>query len=310
MSITSVQSQIKSAMKDSFITKAEAQKIVKEAEQGPVTVGESKVIRELFERAPTPPPAGRMFTLAIPENPSDVIFEQGAKSVLETFFVKNDVPAGKNLKKFVDQIEAKLSADGRGNRLDKAPDTKKLHMVRLPYPERVMDYPSRTAFLDPKKNEFYLCVAGGLMAPGPQNTHWYGPIKLDSKPVDPPADPKVSDQRKGQLLRAFENAEAAGRIGWQVQQLPLGQRFVSAHLKNDGHPLADGFSYTALIPVGALTPTAPVKDPNKVEEFYVQRSGGFAGITTIAGPFRANVLPGDGSGWGHGIDRRPPSMGG
>lgn len=186
MSITSVSSQIKTAMKDAFITKAEAQKIVQEAEKGPVTVGEARVVRELFERAPTPPPPGMMVTLAIPENPNDVIFEQGAKNVLETFFTKNDVPAGKNLKKFVDAIEQKLEKDGKGARLDKAPDTRKLHMVRLPYPKHIQDYPGRTAFLDAKKNEFYLCVAAGPFAPPELQVQWFGPISLD-KPAAAPA---------------------------------------------------------------------------------------------------------------------------
>ena len=295
MSITSVNSQIKTAMKDAFITTVEAKKIVKEAEKGPVTVGEARVVRELFERAPAAPRPGMMMTLAIPENPHDVIFEQGAKSVLETFFTKNDVPAGANIKKFVTQIESKLNNDGWGSPLTTAPDTKKLHMVRLPYPEHVMDYPSRTAFLDPKKNEFFLCVSGGLMAPSAAQAQWFGPISLDKKGG-------VSAQRQAQLLTAFETAETAGRIGWKANGMPVGARYERVALKADGHP--DGYNYTALIPVGALSPTAPVADPNKVPTFFVERSGGFAGITMTAGPFTANVLPGDGSGWGHGIDRR------
>ncbi len=295
MSITSVNSQIKSAMRDSFITTAEAKKIVKEAEKGPVTVGEARVVRELFERAPTPPSPGFMVTLAIPENPNDVIFDQGAKNVLETFFSKNNVPAGNNLKKFVADIQAKLSSIDYGSPLVAAPDTKKLHLVRLPSDPRIMDAPSENAFLDPKKNEFYLCVHAGFMAPPEMATQWYGPISLDKpKPV-------VSAQRQAQLLSAFETAENAGRIGWKAQGMPVGGRFERVSLKADGHP--DGYNYTALIPVGALSPTAPVADPNKVPTFYVERSGGFAGITMTAGPFTANVLPGDGSGWGHGIDR-------
>jgi hypothetical protein len=182
VSITSVSKQIKSAMRDSFITTAEAEKIVKDAEKGPVTVGEARVVRELFERAPTPPPPGMMVTMAIPENPNDVIFEQGAKNILETFFAKNDVPAGKNVAKFVAQIQAKLSTVDYGSPLATAPDTKKLHLVRLPSDPRIMDAPTENAFLDTKKNEFYLCVAAGPFAPPELQVQWYGPISLDAKP--------------------------------------------------------------------------------------------------------------------------------
>jgi hypothetical protein len=303
MSITSVNSQIKSAMRDAFITKAEAQKIVKEAEKGPVTVGEARLVRELFERAPTPPPPGMMVTMAIPENPNDVIFEQGAKSVLETFFTKNNVPAGANVKKFVEQIQAKLSTIDYGSPLAAAPDTKKLHLVRLPSDPRIMDAPTENAFVDTKKNEFYLCVNNGFLAPSDIAVQWFGPISLDKAP----AAGGVTAQRQAQLLSAFETAESAGGIGWKAQGMPVGGRFERVALKADGHP--DGYNYTALIPVGALSPTAPVADPNKVPTFFVERSGGFAGITMTAGPFTANVLPGDGSGWGHGADRPRPTGG-
>lgn len=296
MSITSVNSQIKSAMRDSFITKAEAEKIVKEAEKGPVTVGEARVVRELFERAPTPPPPGMMVTLAIPENPNDVIFEQGAKNVLETFFAKNNVPAGANVKKFVEQIQGKLSSVDYGSPLATAPDTKKLHLVRLPSDPRIMDAPTKNAFVDTKKNEFYLCVSAGFMAPPEARVQWFGPISLDAV-----EQKKVTPQRQAQLLEAFNRVEIAGTINWSAHGMPVGGRYERVPLKAERHP--DGFSYTALIPVGALSPTAPVADPNQVKEFYVERTGGFAGMTMVAGPFTANVLPGDGSGWGHGSDR-------
>ena len=49
------------------------------------------------------------------------------------------------------------------------------------------------------------------------------------------------------------------------------------------HP--DGFAYSALVPVGALAPGAPALDPNKVNQFFVRRTGGIAGLTDFAGPF-------------------------
>lgn len=293
MSITSVSSKIKAAMRDSFISTAEAKTIVTEAEKGPVTVGEARAVAALFDKAPRAAPPGMMMTMAIPEHPGDVIFERGAKNVLETFFKKNDVPAGENLAKFVNKIEGKLDEVGLGARLATAPNTKKLHMVRLPYPTGAADLPSRTAFLDAKKNEFYVQVSGGLMAPSAANTHWYGPISLDAPKGD------VTTQRTAQLKSAFDRVATAGTINWTmagVMEQHLGVRFAQVTLASDGYP--DGYNYTAFIPLGALTPTAPQKDPNKVAEFYVQRTGGFAGLTQSFGPLTANVLPGDGSGWG------------
>ncbi len=273
MSIRTVSAQIRTAARDHVITAAEATSIVTDAERGPVTVGEARAVRELFERQPV---RGSGVPL-----PSDVIIETGAKNVLETFFSRHDIPAGKNLQKYVERIEASLE-NGYGSALSTAPDTKKLHMVRLPYPKNVADFPSRTAFLDPKKNEFYLCVAGGLMAPGPASTHWYGPIALADAPA-PRTD--LTPERTDRLHQAFSTANVAGTLAWKpgsVMQGHLGERFVRVELMRERHP--DGYAYAALVPVGALSPTAKTLDPNKVNEFYLERTGGFAGLTSSVGP--------------------------
>jgi len=47
----------------------------------------------------------------------------------------------------------------------------------------------------------------------------------------------------------------------------------------------DGFSYSAMIPVGPLHPNAPKLDPNKATQCYIKRTGGFAGVTKYFGPF-------------------------
>ena len=64
--------------------------------------------------------------------------------------------------------------------------------------------------------------------------------------------------------------------------MPMGQRYVRVELARDNH--VDGFTYTALIPVGALAPGAKPSDPNKATSVLIERSGGFAGITQLAGP--------------------------
>jgi hypothetical protein len=179
MSITSVKKNIKAAMKDSFITEAEAKKIVKDAERGPVTIGEAKLVADLFDRGErVPPPPGMMVTLAIPEHPGDVIMEGGASTVLQAFFEKNKIPAGAQKQIMLERIDSALAKTGWGQPLDKEPDTKKLFLVRLPYPEGAADFPTRNAFVDLKKGEFYLSVSGGLLPPGVMPTRWYGPTKL------------------------------------------------------------------------------------------------------------------------------------
>lgn len=179
MSTLSVSKKIKSAMADAFITEAEAKGIVKNAEIGPVTIGESKAIADLFDRGNrAPPPPGMMVTLAIPEHPGDVIMESGATDVLNAFFKKNQIPAGAEKQIMLERIDSAMAKGGWGTALDKAPDTKKLFLVRLPYPEGAADFPTRNAFVDMKKGEFYLSVSGGLLPPGVVPTRWYGPTKL------------------------------------------------------------------------------------------------------------------------------------
>ncbi|OGQ26556.1 MAG: hypothetical protein A2138_19480 [Deltaproteobacteria bacterium RBG_16_71_12] len=178
MTTLSVSKQIKTAMADAFITKAEAETVVKEAEKGRLTVGEGKAIADLFDRGNRELPPGMMVTLAIPEHPGDVVMEAGANIVLNAFFAKHAIPAGAEKKAMLERIDSSLAKNGWGTPLASAPNVKKLYLVRLPYPEGVADYPTRNAFVDVKKGEFYLSVSGGLVAPGVLPTRWYGPNKL------------------------------------------------------------------------------------------------------------------------------------
>jgi hypothetical protein len=97
----------------------------------------------------------------------------------------------------------------------------------------------------------------------------------------------VKKQRLDRMKDALERALSSGALDWKrggVAQTHLGARFVTVQLKKE--PGFDTYTYTAYIPVGALTPTAPKKDPNTVNEFYVERTGGLAGMTMSAGPLR------------------------
>jgi hypothetical protein len=101
-------------------------------------------------------------------------------------------------------------------------------------------------------------------------------------PADGPAGgPTIKASRRDAMLQVFGEAEQRG-VKWQGS-MPIGQRFDAVPLKKERHP--DGFAYEALVPVGALTPTAPRQDPNSVDTFWVRRTGGIAGLTQYAGPF-------------------------
>ena len=92
----------------------------------------------------------------------------------------------------------------------------------------------------------------------------------------------VKAATKDKLLKQFNKLSTAGTVKYGGAP-PAGVRFVRVPLKADRHP--DGYSYTALIPVGNLKPGSKPLDPNKAKDFVIERSGGIAGITQYAGPF-------------------------
>ena len=91
----------------------------------------------------------------------------------------------------------------------------------------------------------------------------------------------VKPFRRDAMLKVLEDSEARG-LQWH-NSLPAGPRYETVRLKQEPH--VDGFAFEAMIPVGAMTPTAPRQDPNTVDSFWVRRTGGIAGLTTFAGPF-------------------------
>ena len=93
---------------------------------------------------------------------------------------------------------------------------------------------------------------------------------------------EVTPERTAELIKTMQEAQLAQTLTWNRDGLPLGRRMVEVPLMQERHP--DGFSYTALIPVGALSPSGGMLDPNKVDTFYLRRTGGIAGLTQYAGP--------------------------
>lgn len=98
----------------------------------------------------------------------------------------------------------------------------------------------------------------------------------------PAKPPEVKPATKEKLKKAFMKLNTAGTIAWG-RDVPLGVRFVRVPLLKERG--ADRYTYTALIPAGALSPNAKPADPNKAKQFFVERSGGLAGVTVYGGPF-------------------------
>lgn len=92
MSIRSVQSEIKKAMKtgpfeDAVVTVREARAIVKEASKGRITSGEVKAVRTLLNNHVDD---GQVMTMAVPELRDDGYFaSKTATSVLSDFVKRN-----------------------------------------------------------------------------------------------------------------------------------------------------------------------------------------------------------------------------
>lgn len=89
--------------------------------------------------------------------------------------------------------------------------------------------------------------------------------------------------RLDELRRTFERADVAGTLSWTpggVAEQHPGVRFARVELSRERH--ADGFTFTAWIPVG--TRGGPGRDARAIDEFYVERTGGFAGLTLSVGP--------------------------
>jgi hypothetical protein len=84
------------------------------------------------------------------------------------------------------------------------------------------------------------------------------------------------------LKEAFKTEKDSLQYKNPADAMPMGARFVRVEIARDNH--VDGFTYTALIPVGALAPGAKPTDPNQATSVFIERSGGIAGLTQVAGP--------------------------
>ncbi len=95
----------------------------------------------------------------------------------------------------------------------------------------------------------------------------------------------VSAAHAGAIRRTFGRAND-GSLSWKkgsVIEAHRGERFARLSLGQDA---TSGWAYTGFIPLGPLTVNAPDVDPNRVREFYVERTGGPGAITESIGPLK------------------------
>ena len=196
---------------------------------------------------------------------------------LNTFIAAKNLPFGANkdaLKQSVNDVLATVRLDAKG--IEKPRGLSKLVAVQLSDP-RMLGGPVRTAFVDVAKHTFFLSEDRPTMD---QKTKFWGPFalpKAEPKPASPVTDARLADIRK-----AFNGAHNLNYKMGSVAMSHLGANFKRVEIMSEKHP--DGYTYTAYLNVGALSPTAPEMDANLVPEFYVERSGGLAGLTQWAGP--------------------------
>ena len=273
MSITTVKKAITTALLDRHVTAAEVGDIVK-ATKPEVSNAEAKQIENLHHMVTTAPTAPPGAVICFPTT-----IEKAALDDLNKFIGDKNLPIGDHKDVMRDSINDFLSRARLGTPRSELP--KSLSRL-MPLPLAVGPQPlggwQRQAYVDVAKKRFYLVETRATLN---DNTRVWGPLALPK--ADAPSTNGVSAARVDLLRREFGSLSQRGLINYKFDGLPLGTRMVEVPLMRERHP--DGYAYSALIPVGALSPTAPMADPNKVNEFYVRRTGGLMGKTDYAGPF-------------------------
>jgi hypothetical protein len=198
-------------------------------------------------------------------------------------FVRNQLPYGSNTERVRARIAAALQAHDLGEPLATPPNTRGLHALTIE-DRRPVDGPLVEAFVRPgragRPSEVLVKQTNARQRPGFPGEHWFKAIKVDLE------TPDVKPARLAALEAQRQAAGDALHYGAPVDVLPMNVRFVRAELARD--PGADGYVYTALIPVALLSSPTPA-DPNQVDQFFVERAGGLEGHREVAGPLS---LPG------------------
>lgn len=94
---------------------------------------------------------------------------------------------------------------------------------------------------------------------------------------------EISPAQRQAMRDQFEASREGLRWSREESVLPLGVKFDRVPLGHEGG--ADGYTFTALVPSGALVPgSVPPTSADEGSRFFVERSGGLAGTTRVAGP--------------------------
>jgi predicted secreted protein len=251
------------------INKAEALRIVADAERFILTSGESKVIADFYQQKAE-------------------LLTAGARQVFEAFFVRHNLPYGKEPKAVTPETVEKLKAAlaqlpstaysltglPMGTRFVTVPLTKDKFPDGYQYDAKIPVgalSPSAPLSNPNEATSFFVERSGGFAG----RTSYAGPVSLKAAPQKD----TITAETLAKARAAFDQVPGSS---FTLKSPPLGQRFVSAQLSKQNFP--DGFIYTALFPVGALAPNAPKGNPNDATYMYVARSGGIMGTTVYAGP--------------------------
>jgi hypothetical protein len=175
MTAISVKGEIKSALKNNIVSKAEVKKIIA-ATGASVSNAEAKHLGDLYDRIAGPrPPQGATAGGAWPE------FGNGAGEKLNAFFVQSKLPFGGNAQSIKDAITAAMARTELVPLDAKPAAASRLVPLWLPNPVGMMDGPSRTAFYDVAKEQFFLNVRDPWRPNGLDA--WYGPISTTPSPT-------------------------------------------------------------------------------------------------------------------------------
>lgn len=287
MTAVTVKREIADALKNKIVSTKEVGEIIAATGKS-VSNAEAKPIGDLYQVITGPRP---MVFLPGQDWPR---FGKGAGEKLNAFFVKSKLPFGDGEEPIRARMEAAL-ARIRMVPLDEKPNVSRLVSLYMPTPDGMLDGPSRTAYYDVAKEQFFLNVADPWRPNGVDV--WYGPISIKGVEPLPEEPPAIAPETLDRASRAYTDLSTRALIDWASlpTSMPMGARTVEAEFMRERRP--DGYAYSAVFQVGALAPGASPKDPNLLDDVFIKRSGpdgdrilGPIDMTEVDGGVKATTL--------------------
>ncbi len=270
MTIPKTGHKIDLALRDGHLSKRELTGILTSTAPK-LSNGEAKLVAELHNRVTS------SFGAA------EVTAEPATLDKLNAFIGKKQIPVGDTaapMRNAINELMMRVRLAPPRDTLPRGID--KLLPLPLSEGPQPLGGPQRMAYVDVAKKRFYLVETQPTLQ---NNTAVWGPLGLPAVALPVQNNDVITPQRAALLLTTWTQLQDRGLINYTpgavADSLP-GTRFAEVQLLKEAHP--DGYTFTAFIPVGPNTPTAPQQNPEGVNEFYIQRSGGFAGMTRYFGP--------------------------